>query len=717
MPDHGLTWPATPATRNDGSTAALEQALQRQQLKLEALLASRTADLRATEARIAHFSRLMSTLSAINRALLVSTSLDEVFATACRACVTLGGYRLAWIGLLDISGSEITIKQRYGPEVGFLANLKIEARAEPADGLLPSAVALREQRLYHCADLFSDPAAAAWQARAKRHGLRACVALPISAAGQPGGVLTVYAETGEAYDQSANRVLEEIGKALSFAIVHFADLAERQRTADALQDSEALLQEAQKVAALGHWTYVVETGRINWSAQLYRLFEYDPTLAITRLDTLIERYLPDSARLLHQALAKVISGGERRELELQLELSGRRRAYHALAVIPRRNAQGKTLSLYGTIQDITEHKQNEAKLLHLAEQLVEAANEAADLYEHAPCGYHSLDAEGIFRMVNHTELQRLGYLHEELVGQKNLRQLLTPTALRTFDAIWPNFLAGGTVHDLELEFIRKDGTTLPVLLSATAIRDANGVFQMSRATVYDMTERRRMEQERAEHARRMTELSRHLVAVQEGARRHLSGELHDRTSPNLAAIDINFSMVARELPAASFPTLAARLDDIRALIKDTSTSIHEICADLRPPLLDYAGLPAALDAYAARFTNRTGIEVRTSYAEPLKRLAPDIESMFFRIAQESLTNCAKHAQATKIELRLDNDRSPNILSIADNGHGFIPASLASKVGDGGLGILNMREMAEFAGGKFSIESTPGQGTRIRVEIP
>ena len=714
MPDDRKT---LPAWTDDSATEALEQALQRQQLKLEELLASRTADLRATEARIAHFSRLMSTLSAINRALLVSASLDEVFTTACRACVTLGGYRLAWIGMLDSDGKTISISQRYGPEVGFLANLKIEPRADHPDGQVPSAITLREQRIYRCADVFSDPAAAAWRDPARRHGLRACVALPISASGHSRGVLTACGEIGEAFDQSAERVLEEIGKALSFAILHFADLAERQRTAEALQDSEALLQEAQKVAALGHWTYFVENGGINWSAQLYRLFEYDPTLPVTQLDTLSERYLPDSARLFREALAQVIAGGERRELELQLELSGRRRAYHALAVIPRRNAQGKTISLYGTIQDITEHKQNEAKLLHLAEQLVEAANEAADLYEHAPCGYHSLDAEGIFRMVNHTELERLGYLHEELVGQKNLRQLLTPTALRAFDAIWPNFLAGGTVHDLELEFIRKDGTILPVLLSATAIRDARGVFQMSRATVYDMTERRRMEQERAEHARRMTELSRHLVAVQEGARRHLSGELHDRTSPNLAAIDINFSLVARELPEARFPTLAARLDDIRALIKDTSTSIHEICADLRPPLLDYAGLPAALDAYAARFSNRTGIEVRTSYAEPLRRLAPDIESLLFRIAQESLTNCAKHAQATRIDLRLDNDRSPNILSIADNGHGFIPASLTDKTRDAGLGILNMREMAEFAGGKFSIESTPGQGTRIRVEIP
>lgn len=712
-----MTRPAAPPGAPEGSNEALARAFRHQQVKLEKLLASRTADLRTTEARIAHFSRLMTTLSAINRALLVSASLDEVFATACRACVTLGGYQLAWIGLLDSSGSKIETSHSFGSGIDFIAGLKVEPRADQPDGQVPSAIALREQRVYRCDDLYNDPAARPWRDRARRQGLRACIAVPINCAGQPRGVLTACAEVGEAFDQTAQRVLEEIGQTLSFAILHFADLAEKRRTADALQDSEALLQEAQKVAALGHWTYFVESGTISWSPQLYRLFEYDPAQPVTRLDTLTQRYLPESARQLTEALAQVIASGERRELELQLELAGRRQACHALALIPRRDAQGKTLSLYGTIQDITEHKRSEAKLLHLAEQLVDAANEAADLYEHAPCGYHSLDAQGIFCMMNHTELQRLGYAHEELVGRKKLRQLLTPATLPAFDAVWPGFLGGGTMHDLELEFIRKDGTTLPVLLSATAIRDAHGSFQMSRATVYDMTERRKMEQERAEHARRMTELSRHLVAVQEGARRHLSGELHDRTSPNLAAIDINFNLIARSLPEQQFPALAARLEDIRALIKDTSASIHEICADLRPPLLDHAGLAAALDAYADRFSSRTGILVRTSYTNPMRRLAPDIESLLFRIAQESLTNCAKHARATAIELRLDNDRPPNILTIADNGDGFIPDSLIGKGRGSGLGILNMREMAEFAGGKFSIESSPGHGTRVRVEIP
>lgn len=684
---------------------------------LEELVASRTAELRAKEARIAHFSRLTSTLSAINRSIVFSATLDEVFLAACRACVTNGGYKLAWVGQLDALGEKIEVVQSFGQNLAFLDDLYIDPCADYPEGRGPSASAFREQRAYICNDLCRDPASLCWQVKAKVHGIQSCIALPISCDGVPRGVLTAYGEKSEAFDCDAERVLEEIAHSLSFAIRHFADEAEKRKSAAALQESEALLQEAQKVAALGHWTYLVAERTVKWSPQIFRLFGRDPMQPPTDLATLVKCYQPDSAQVLQEAISRVIHGGERVELELRLRMPDKQIGYHALALIPRRNEQGQTVSLYGTIQDISEHKRTEEKLLRLAEQLVDAANEVADLYQNAPCGYHSLDRNGVFCLINDTELRWLGYSADELIGKKNIVELLTPASTEVFHRNWPRFLEGGMLRDIAMEFIRKDGTILPVLISATALRDENGAFLMSRSTVYDMTELRKMEQERADYSRRLAELSRHLVAVQEAARRQLSGELHDRTSPNLAAIDINFSLISRAIPGDRFPELAARLEDTRALIKDTAASIREICADLRPPVLDYAGLPAALETYAHQFAGRTGIRVSARSANQGRRLSPESESLLFRIAQESLTNCAKHSKATSIDLVLDNEASPVVMTISDDGAGFSPELLGSNGRECGLGILNMREMAEFAGGKFTIDSAPGTGTRIRVEIP
>lgn len=225
----------------------------------------------------------------------------------------------------------------------------------------------------------------------------------------------------------------------------------------------------------------------------------------------------------------------------------------------------------------------------------------------------------------------------------------------------------------------------------------------------DITERKRNEE-------RMKELSRHLVVVQESARRKLSGELHDRTSPNLAAIGVNLDIIAVTMTSEQSPMLSERLADIRALIEDTAASIREISSDLRPPVLDHGGLLAALDSYTKQFQRRTGIVVRVDGGQSDTRLTPELESALFRLAQEALTNCAKHSHAKSINLALCLDGASVILTVSDNGIGFDPELLGKATHAGGLGILTMREMAEFLGGKFSIESTPCKGTQVRIEI-
>ncbi|MDP4030409.1 MAG: PAS domain S-box protein, partial [Gallionella sp.] len=382
---------------------------------------------------------------------------------------------------------------------------------------------------------------------------------------------------------------------------------------------------------------------------------------------------------------------------------------------PRYDSEGVFIGYIGHCLDISIIKKSEQKQLNLVKALKRTAEEYSDLYQHAPCGYHSLDKNGVFLRINQTELEWLGYTQNEIVGKLNLADLLTPDTLPNFQRTFPQLKATGEVRDVELELIRKDGTVLPVLISATAIYGADGGYAKSRSTVYDITERKKMEQERNGYLRRQEEASRHLVAVQENARRRLSGELHDRTSPNLAAIDINLEIIATELPQEHSTDLAERLADTRALIVDTAASIREICSDLRPPLLDYAGLSAALEGYAQQFARRTGIAVQFDCADFNVRLAPDLESLLFRIFQEALTNCAKHARATQVEATLNHGSRPIALTIADNGVGFDPEQLG-KGGHIGLGLLNMREMAEVAGGRFTIASDAGKGTRIAVEI-
>lgn len=161
--------------------------------------------------------------------------------------------------------------------------------------------------------------------------------------------------------------------------------------------------------------------------------------------------------------------------------------YLSGAVTMLKDEAGKSFGMVVITRDITERRHAEEALRHYAA-------EVADLYNNAPCGYHSLDQEGRFIQINDTELQWLGYRREEVIGRLSLTDLLTPASQAIFKATFPRVKAQGWIKDVEHELIRKDGSKLAVLLSAVAVYDEQGQFVATRTTVYDISERKQAQQ-------------------------------------------------------------------------------------------------------------------------------------------------------------------------------------------------------------------------------
>ena len=264
----------------------------------------------------------------------------------------------------------------------------------------------------------------------------------------------------------------------------------------------------------------------------------------------------------------------------------------------------------------------------------------------------------------------------------------------------------------ELRCRHADGRIFPVEVVSTLFLDIQGAQRTSNL-FRDISERVAAEQERAESSQRLALLSRNLVAGQEATRRRLAQALHDRTSPNLAAVAINLESAALALHKRNWQQVEERIADNRALLEDTAIGIREICADLRPAALDYAGLVAALETYVSHFSRRTGIPVAFEYVREASRPPSEVETILFRIVQEALTNVAKHAQATRASVNLTIDNHGVDLRVSDDGGGFAPDKPG---GHAGLGLINMREMAEFIGAAFDIQSRPAGGTHIHVTL-
>lgn len=211
-------------------------------------------------------------------------------------------------------------------------------------------------------------------------------------------------------------------------------------------------------------------------------------------------------------------------------------------------------------------------------------------------------------------------------------------------------------------------------------------------------------------------LSARLLEIQEDERRRLSRELHDEIGQTLTALRIEISHAQAAFKAGS-PVIQARLEQARSLAEKTVETIRNISLLLRPSLLDDLGLEPALQYQVEDFSRRSGI--RCSFSEEgLQETLPDaLKTCVYRVVQEALNNCQKHAGATEVQLRLRQSGLTLTVQIEDNGRGFALDKSGNPASPTGMGILGMRERAAGLGGSLKLVSAPGQGTRLSFILP
>ncbi len=280
------------------------------------------------------------------------------------------------------------------------------------------------------------------------------------------------------------------------------DISERKRAEEALRKSETLLKESQQMAHIGSWELDLASNILFWSDENYRIFEIDPTGFGASYEAFLNTVHPDDRARVNEAYTHSVQNRTPYTIVHRLQFPDGRVKYVQEWCETHYGPDGRPLRSVGTTQDITAQQ--------LAQNaLRESARRIEDLYNQAPCGYHSLDKDGVIVQINDTELQWLGYARAEMIGRMNFADLLTPASLELFRSNYPGFKARGFVHDLEYELVRKDGTTFFVLLNATAVRDADGNYLNSRSTLFDISARKLVEKRLEESEERFRTMADH----------------------------------------------------------------------------------------------------------------------------------------------------------------------------------------------------------------
>jgi signal transduction histidine kinase len=272
--------------------------------------------------------------------------------------------------------------------------------------------------------------------------------------------------------------------------------------------------------------------------------------------------------------------------------------------------------------------------------------------------------------------------------------------------------AGQAEHDnQEYRILLPDGGVRWVLDSAR-MRHENGVIRID-GVVGDITQRK-LAEEKARHAfEQLRALAAHTEGVREEERKRVAREIHDQLGQALTALKIDLSGLLREFHSCD-QAHPGKAESILRLVDETIQSVRRISTELRPGILDDLGLVAAVEWAAEEFQARTGTECRLELPEGDVAADPAQATAIFRIFQETLTNVARHANATRVDVRLADGNGGLVLEVRDNGAGIS----AEKLSQGqSLGILGMRERAALLGGVLAIRGAAGEGTAVEVRIP
>jgi PAS domain S-box-containing protein len=371
-------------------------------------------------------------------------------------------------------------------------------------------------------------------------------------------------------------------------------------------------------------------------------------------------------------------------------------------LVPIKGKEGQVMQLLGILTDITEQK-NAERLLIQSEEKYKA------LFDKSPLPKWIYDSETLrFLEVNHTATVQYGYSKEEFLGMTLLDIKLKEKAeelIPVQNSDWPESIDIDTIHK------KKNGELIKVHVTANALRYENRLARM--AIVIDHTEQEKAKDELIATTQQLRELASHLQDIREEERTYIAREIHDELGQQLTALKMDISLLNKKWNTED-EGVKKKLKGALDLIDTTINSVRKIAAQLRPSMLDDLGLAEAISWQSREFSNRTGIHVDCSVDVFIEKFSPAISIAVFRIFQESLTNITRHASATKVVCALQQKGKSLSLTIIDNGKGFDINEQSKKRT---LGLLGMKERAIMLNGKYCIETKPGKGTKVSVEIP
>lgn len=328
-----------------------------------------------------------------------------------------------------------------------------------------------------------------------------------------------------------------------------------------------------------------------------------------------------------------------------------------------------------------------------------------------------LDPETRISSVNKATCELLGYQEDELVGS-DMHKIL-PMEERFFsESGFQRVLGGEKIVNLEIDYLAKDGTMVPMLFSAAVLKDKEGGIEGVVGIARDVTERRKAEEALRQSERELRFLSAQLLTAQEKERRRLSVELHDELGQSLMVLKLKVRAIQRAWGGGAGAGLQKECDEVIAYINEITENVRRLSRDLSPSILEDLGLAIAVRRLVETSGKLYNIECFLEMTGLDDLFSRDQKITVYRIVQECLTNIAKHSQAGQVWITLRRQEDSFFFEVRDDGQGFdVQDAFGKHHPQHGLGLSAMNERVRMLGGSLEVLSSKGKGTTISFSIP
>jgi PAS domain S-box-containing protein len=410
---------------------------------------------------------------------------------------------------------------------------------------------------------------------------------------------------------------------------------------------------------------------------------------------------PDDREMVIGNVRKMLTG--ERHTSYEFRTIAKDGSIHWIEEIVRPTQYEGRVAVLGNIMEVTEKVESREKRKEL--ETIEASILAA--IPHAVIGLK--DRRIIF--ANDGVQSVFGWKVDELIGKSTRILYRTEGDYEKMDGLYSRLEQQKTVLT-EFPCRHQDGTDIECMVSASRIGESLTKKNIV-ITYEDITERDRAKKELEQSREQLRNLYAHLQSVREKERTRIARELHDELGQLLTALNTDLIMLQKKIPEKEV-ALLEKTDVMVKLIDMTMKTLKRIYMDLRPGMLDHLGLVAAIRWQIEEFKKRSGIGCSIITEPDEMSLDDDLSTAIFRIFQETLTNILRHAEATKVNVRLKKTKTFVDLVVRDNGQGVGEEELAKT---DSFGLIGIRERAIALGGTAQIWGEQGSGTTVKVRIP